>query len=151
MKKHKKIFFILLFFIFILICYVISNSLRPIITFKNTTDKMVYLYQIQWDSSQLEPEPDEVSQLTPPLVILPNKNIQLRPNFSTLLSNHMQWDIGWKIGSRIESEANAGGKMFFFSHIQGSCEFIVKIFDNNDSVNITTNNKWFCYKNLVPK
>ena len=148
MKKHKKIIFLSFF---ILLGYVIINNLKPIIIFENTTDKTVYLYHMQWHSSQSEPEPDEVSQLKKTLVIAPHQTIKLRPNFSMLFSNHMQWDIYWKIGSRLESEAYTGGKIFSLSNKQGSCKFTIEIFDNNDSFNITTSNKWYCYKNLVPK
>lgn len=146
MKKHKKIFFLL---VFILFGYVILNKLMPIITVKNTTDNTVYLYNMQWDSRQSEPEHDDVAQLKKALVIAPHKKIKLRPNFSILFANHMQWDIYWKIGSRVESEAHTGGKILSFSSKQGSCKLTIEIFDNNDSFNITTSNKRYCYKNLV--
>lgn len=143
----KRMWIILSIMVLLLItAYVIYQSMKPSVTLQNSTDKVIYIYTMQSMLGEDEPTEDEMTQLKNIKVLQPQETIKITTH--SLFTDKTKLSIGWKIGSRVESEAQTGHQTFAISSNNGICQYTLTI--KQDDHQLTSEKQGFCYKKLMP-
>jgi len=138
---------VLIFITFPFLCYFVFYS-RPQVTIENDTDKIIYLYVMERSLILEEPSIDEVNQIKIAKIIRPKGKLKIKPSIGALLKNDMELDVGWQIGSRIESLSESGYQWFSIGSKNGVCSFSIKIYTLY--IEKKKGNGILCFKRISP-
>lgn len=103
---------------------------------------------MQNKSNTDEPSIEEVDQLKNIKIINSGQQTEITPSLKTLLSDNMELSVGWKIGSRVESQSKNGHQRFAIDSKYGECALSIHI--NENDVVIIKSGRGTCYKKISP-
>ncbi|CNJ22248.1 Uncharacterised protein [Yersinia pseudotuberculosis] len=132
-----------IFFIYIALLY-----LPPKINIYNNINEIIYIYFMQKKSNTDEPSIEEINQLKNIKIINPSQQAEITPSLKTLLSDNMELSVGWKIGSRVESQSKSGHQRFAIGSENNECALSIHI--NKNDVVIIKSGRATCYKKISP-
>ncbi|MBS0967806.1 hypothetical protein JK232_02760 [Nissabacter archeti] len=138
---------VVIFITFLFLCYFVLYF-RPQITIENDTDKIIYLYVMERSLILEEPSIDEVNQIKTAKIIRPKSKLKIRPTIGSLLRKKIELDIGWQVGSRVESLSESGYQWFSIGSKNGVCSFSIKI--DTLYTEKKKGNKILCFKRINP-
>lgn len=148
MKKKSFCHFILSSIIILLVGYKILPHVTPTVTIINKTEKSIYTTSMQWLETNTEPTPDEVDQLKYSWEIKPQGEHIFPVYFSNLISSKLvRMSPDWRIAARANYAAG-GGHGFYLDRHKGTCIIKIEIYD--DKYKIIPEDKFYCYKKMVP-